>query len=291
VRAVEMAATATGTADFGRRLAVRQDLGILGPLAVAVRTAATVADVFGVFNRFVDAYSGGLSITVHPEPEKEYRLLGWQLRLDPLPPHAQAAELSLGVMIGALRMFLGEEYRPAAVYIPHRRLTSAAEYGRYFGCPVRDQMPVAGFRITSADLARPLDQDLLTHRTAIGYLKSTADARAVNTIVRSVSDVVRALLPSAGVTIDLVARSFGLHPKALQRRLAAEGTNFAAVVDQVRRETAQRYLRDTDITLGHLSRELGYAEQSVLTRACQRWFGQSPFAYRSRLRGKEDDIA
>jgi len=284
VRAAELAAAVTDTPDFGRRLALRQDMGILGPLAVAVRTAPTVADVFAVFNQFVAAYSGGLSITVLPEPDSDYRFLQWQLHLDPLPPHAQAVELSLGVMLSALRMFLGEDYRPAHVHVPHRRLTSAAEYRRYYGCSVRDQAPSAGFRIASADLARPLDQDLLTHKTAIGYLNSSAETRSASSIVRSVSDVVRPLLPSAGVTIDLVAHSFGLHPKALQRRLATEGTNFAAVVDRVRRDTAERYLRDTDITVGHLSRELGYAEQSVLTRACQRWFGQNPLAYRTALR-------
>jgi AraC-like DNA-binding protein len=77
-----------------------------------------------------------------------------------------------------------------------------------------------------------------------------------------------------------------LHPKALQRRLGAEGTTFAAVLDGVRRETAVRYLRDTEMSLLHLSRQLGYAEQAVLTRACQRWFGATPLAYRRKLRGE-----
>jgi AraC-like DNA-binding protein len=52
----------------------------------------------------------------------------------------------------------------------------------------------------------------------------------------------------------------------------------------VRRETAEHYLRDTDISLPHLARELGYAEQSVLSRSCQRWFGCGPSRYRSAVR-------
>ena len=58
---------------------------------------------------------------------------------------------------------------------------------------------------------------------------------------------------------------------------------FAAIVDEVRRERAERYLRDTRITLSHLARELGYAEQSVLTRSCHRWFGCGPASYRKAL--------
>jgi AraC-like DNA-binding protein len=86
------------------------------------------------------------------------------------------------------------------------------------------------------------------------------------------------------VTLQVIAAQFRLHPKALQRRLASEGTTFAALVDAVRRGMARRYLRDTDMTLSHLARELGYAEQSVLSRSCRRWFGSSPAALRDGLR-------
>jgi hypothetical protein len=37
--------------------------------------------------------------------------------------------------------------------------------------------------------------------------------------------------------------------------------------------------------LAHLTRELGYAEQSVLSRSCRRWFGCGPNAYRKAARG------
>ena len=75
-----------------------------------------------------------------------------------------------------------------------------------------------------------------------------------------------------------------LHPKALHRRLAAEDTTFHALIDSTRREAAERYLRDTDISLSHLTRELGYAEQSVLSRSCRRWFGCGPSSYRNAAR-------
>jgi len=53
---------------------------------------------------------------------------------------------------------------------------------------------------------------------------------------------------------------------------------------QVRKDAADRYLRSTGISLTHLARELGYAEQSVLTRSCKRWFGTGPAAYRNQTR-------
>ena len=68
------------------------------------------------------------------------------------------------------------------------------------------------------------------------------------------------------------------------RRLEEEGVTFAEVVQGVRRRTAEQYLRDSDMSLRHLASELGYLEQSTFTRACRRWFGMSPLAYRRALR-------
>jgi AraC-like DNA-binding protein len=84
----------------------------------------------------------------------------------------------------------------------------------------------------------------------------------------------------------VVADQFNLHPKTLQRRIADEDTTFAGLVDEVRGGAAERYLRSTHMSLWHLARELGYAEQSVLSRSCKRWFGAGPAAYRSQTRSQ-----
>jgi AraC-like DNA-binding protein len=92
------------------------------------------------------------------------------------------------------------------------------------------------------------------------------------------------LLPTGTASLELIAAQFDLHPRALHRRLVAENTTFGELIDEVRRHTAERYLRDTDISLSHLTRELGYSEQSVLSRSCRRWFGCGPRNYRSAVR-------
>lgn len=84
--------------------------------------------------------------------------------------------------------------------------------------------------------------------------------------------------------MELVAAQFALHPKTLQRRLAGEGTTFAELVDATRRAQAERLLRDTDLSMSQVAREIGYAEQSVLTRSSRRWFGTNPTAARTALR-------
>jgi AraC-like DNA-binding protein len=281
VQVIENSAEATGTPDFGRRLARRQGIEILGPVGVAARTAATVGDAFAIFGTFMAAYSPALMIRVFPLDDPGRSFIEFEIR-DRLPPCPQIFELSLGVTLSVLRFLLGSEYSPLSVHLPHDPLTPGADYRRYFGCRPYFAERAAGFTVRTADLRRPLRRDDVAHRAIVDYLNSITEHHT--DMVASVRTVIRQLLPTGAATLEVVAGQFNLHPKALQRQLASEGTTFAALIDQVREEAAKHYLRDTQISMSHLARELGYAEQSVLTRSCKRWFGSGPAAYRKAVR-------
>lgn len=282
ILAVETAATSTATPDFGRRLALRQGIEILGPVGVAARTAATVGDAFAIVETFLAAYSPAISARIIPGTEGPESFYAFEILIERPPPHAQTIELSLGVSLGVLRFLFGSPYPPLSVHLPHEPLTPTRDYLAYFGCRPYFAQPLAGFTFRTADLARPLHQDDLAHQAMVHYL--TGITAQQPGLTHSVRNLVRQLLPTGTASLDLIAAQLGLHPKAVHRRLATEATTFQALVDDVRREAAERYLRDTDISLSHLTRELGYAEQSVLTRSCRRWFGCGPSSYRNAVR-------
>jgi AraC-like DNA-binding protein len=282
IQAIESAAQSTDTPDFGRRLAQRQGIEILGPVGVAARTAATVADALTIFSTYMAAYSPVIAIRVAPLTDPQRSFLTIEFVLDRPPPHPQTTELSLGVSHRVFRLLMGANYAPLSVHLPHDPLTPKAEYLRYFGCTPQFAARTAGFTVRTADLGRPLHRDDVAHRAVVDYLNGITPQDAG--IVESVRTIVRQLLPTGAATLDLVADQFNLHPKTLQRRLAEEDTTFAALVDQIRKEAADRYLRNTGISLTHLAHELGYAEQSVLTRSCKRWFGRGPASYRNQAR-------
>ncbi|MCV7077092.1 AraC family transcriptional regulator [Mycobacterium szulgai] len=282
IRAAESAAAATATPDFGRRLAQRQSIEILGPVGVAARTAATVADALAIFNTFMAAYSPVISIEITPVADPERSFIALEYLLDEPIPHPQTLELAMGVSLGVFHLLMGSTYAPLSVHLPHDPLTPEVSYLQYFGCTPYFGEPRGGFTVRTVDLSRPLNRDDIAHRAVVDYLSSITPLGAG--IVESVRTIVRQLLPTGAATLDVVAEQFHLHPKTLQRRLADEATTFAAVVDEVRRNAADRYLRTTGMGLSHLARELGYAEQSVLTRSCKRWFGIGPAAYRVQTR-------
>lgn len=284
IAAVEDAAVILDMADFGRRLALRQSIDILGPVGFAARTAATVTDAFVILDTYMSAYSPGIATRISPHPDPALGRFEFDFLLTPRPPQAQAIELALGVTLRALHLFLGTTYRPVAVHLPHPALGTKADYRSYFGCPPHFNEPIAGFSVRATDLQRPLAHDPVAHQLALNYLSTTLgpDTRG---LADTVSSIIRQLLPTTNLTAEVVARQFGLHPKTLRRRLAAEGTTFAELVDQTRRDIAHRLLFDTDLSLHQICSHLGYSEHSVLTRSCKRWFNATPTAYRHTRSG------
>ncbi len=288
VRAVELAADLTAARDFGRRLAARRGIETIGPVGVAAQTAPSLADAFTIFATYISAHSPGLQVRLNPSADGATEFFEFKILLDPPPRQRQAIEQSLGASLQILREILGADYTPIAVHVPHSALTSSADYIRDFGCTPHFAQPRAGFVLRGADLRRRLRGHAPAHDTAVSVLSEMV-VQSAPTLTQTVTDLANLLLPTGALRIELVATRVRLHPRALQRRLATEGTSYGALVDKVRRQTAERYLRDTDISLDHLTRLLGYAEQSVLTRSCRRWFGSSPSAYRRRIAEKVSD--
>lgn len=285
INAVEAAATVTRTPDFGRRLALRQGIDILGPLGVAVRTAPTVGDAIRIAATYQAAYAPAIALGIEPSEHEHRYFYSFAFLIDRLPPHRQATELALGVMLCGLRVIIGAEFRPLEVHLPHDPTGPEMAYRDFFGAPVQFDAPRAGMVLRAADLARQVSRDQIAHAAVVAYLESVAGGRD-RSLAGRVRRLIRPLLATGSVGLDLVAAELGLHPRTVQRRLAGEGVTLQHLVDEARCQATERYLRDTDLTMAHIARELGYAEQSVLTRSCKRWFGLGPAALRAIMRAE-----
>jgi AraC-like DNA-binding protein len=88
--------------------------------------------------------------------------------------------------------------------------------------------------------------------------------------------VVGAMLAEGVPTVGRLAAAAGTSVRTLQRRLAAEGTTFAQLLEAVRRDRALEGLAEGDRTASAIATGLGYGQQSSLTRAVRRWTGTPP---------------
>jgi AraC-like DNA-binding protein len=73
-----------------------------------------------------------------------------------------------------------------------------------------------------------------------------------------------------------VAGALALGERTLRRRLAAEGTSFQGLLDEVRISLARRLLATGSLDVGQVAHRLGYAEPASFIHAHRRWHGRTP---------------
>ena len=95
-------------------------------------------------------------------------------------------------------------------------------------------------------------------------------------------NAIAAILPHGKVRAGEIARKLGMSCRTLARRLESEGSSFAAVMDELKRDLANRYLRDKDLSISRIAWLLGYREGSAFTHAFKRWTGKNPREARSQ---------
>jgi AraC-like DNA-binding protein len=281
-RILETAAAELGRHDLGLRLAEQQNATVLGPLALAIENSPTFGDALVTANRYLFVHSPALTVSQIPDPSGRPGVVGLLFRgkeVEPLPP--QVADLGLGLFHRIIVLLHGGPYGLRSVHLPHPPLAPVDRYTAFFRTDVRFDRPAAVLRVPSglATTAVPGGNQVLRD-IAVDYLASHFPAPD-----RSVTDRVRLLaaeaLGSSPVEVGAIARLLRLHPRTLQRRLAAEWTTFEAILDDVRRAAAARLITQTDLPFSQVTAMIGLAEQSALTRSVRRWFGITPRELRS----------
>ena len=84
--------------------------------------------------------------------------------------------------------------------------------------------------------------------------------------------------------LEEVAARLKLPTWTLRRRLAEEGTQFRAILNDTRRDLAMTYIRDTELAFGEIAYLLGFASAQAFQRAFRRWNNQTPGEFRRSQR-------
>jgi AraC-like DNA-binding protein len=290
---LEIAARDLRVPDLGLRVAARQDLGMLGALALAIQNSPTLEAALDCTSRYLFVHARSLSLSLEEDPygARGVVALRYGVQAGAAAP-VQGTDLGLGFLHRAIGTLVGERYGLRTVELPHRPPGPLAVYEEFFGVPVRVARPAAMLRVPRSLAAKPLTGgDEVVRRMALAALAEQAAVAGPNLAPR-VRGAIQQSMGTAPADIGAVARLLALHPRTLQRRLADEGTTFGTVVDEVRRQEARRYLTTTDMPLGQVAGLVGLSEQSALTRCCRRWWGSTPSEVRRSaiLVSKANDV-
>lgn len=197
------------------------------------------------------------------------------------PVEAQAAAL-----VSVMRALSGQDVRARRVTFPLPRPPDPERHERFFACPVAWAAPLLEVAFDAALLALPVPRN---DPQLFSYLARRADQlMAQLPSAASHADHARReigeLLATGDARLPIVAQRLGTSERTLHRRLADEGTSFAALLDEARRDRASLLLEDRHLSCSEIAFLLGYTETAPFFRAFKRWTGQTPQAWRSARR-------
>ena len=275
VRALlELSAERSGIETFGLRLAESRRLSNLGLLALVLREEATLGRVLQAMVRFGRLHNEALFLRI--ERAGEVTVIREELIAGRAVSVRQATELTLGVLVRLLGVFMGPHWRPRRVCFAHAAPADRSVHRRVFGERiVAFDEDFNGLVCSTGDLDAPNPAaDPVMARYARQVLESTSPGAA--TLAQEVRQLVFVLLPTGQCNAGLVAQHLGMDRRTVHRRLAREGESLSSLVDAARCELAERYLREGSRPLADVAALLGFSALSVFSRWHSMRFGSSP---------------
>jgi AraC-like DNA-binding protein len=276
-RLLEASADRSGAEAFGLLMAEARRLSHLGPLGLLVREQPTLRLAVEAFARYGRRLNAALLLAI--EEAGDVVVLREELIVGRAGPVRQSTELVVGVAFRTLSALLGPDWRPRRVCFAHDAPGDRSVHERVFGRNVEFGHDFNGIVCARADLDRPNpNADPAMAKYAQQLLEEGSAGSADNMSIQ-VRQLVVTLLGSGACTIERVAQHLGVDRRTVHRRLASDGQAFSAIVDTVRRELAERYLKDRHRSLAEVSSLLGFAAPSGFSR----W-------YRRQFSGRASDV-
>jgi AraC-like DNA-binding protein len=247
-------------------------------LGFAILSSRTLREVFEREVRYFRFVSDAATMSLE-DRGGVYRF-AVQITASP-PPAAESVDAFFAVAVRLCRVLTDRSFAPLTIHLRRPAPSDPGPFARCFRSPVT---------FAAADDAMTLDKDTCDRPLAGANpeLARASDRLVDETLARmhraTTTERVRALLterlPSGEPAQAEIARASGSSTRALQRRLAAEGTTYARLVDDTRRELAMAYVREARYSLTEIAYLLGFASPGTFTRAFRRWTARSPSEHR-----------
>lgn len=282
VRMMELAADETGNDNFGLWFGEQfrpEMLGLIGGIAIASPTLGAALDNLARLFPYHQQATYTAFVRQGEMMRLEYRIIDGGII-----ERRHDAELTLGMFINVFRHCLGAPWAPVAIYFEHPKPADWRQHSQAFSAPVYFGHRTNALIFRDTPLHQRMPQgDLRKANLLSDQLMKVGGGIGTLSLLDHVKGEIRSRLPDGIPYIGAIADSIGLQRWTLQRRLTEYGLSFSHVVDQVRRELAERHIRERYVTILEMSNILGYSELSAFSRAFHRWFGVSPQKFRARL--------
>lgn len=270
-----------GDARVGLEGGASYQHGDLEALEELMATASSLRDAISCMTRYQRLLHDGLQVELLEDgPLAVFRLL---LQGSALTPAVNDYLLALVLSFARAHTQMPEPV--VEVQVAHARTVYEAEYGRIFGGPVRFNMPHNALVFHRSYLEVPMQNANPALHASCELLAQAKLARHTSRagVTGKVRDLVTLQLRSGDTRMSTVADNLAMSVATLRRRLDHEGTSHTEILDELRYELAQTYLRDPRLAISEVAFMLGFAHVAAFYKAFRRWTGgATPASFRAQ---------
>lgn len=264
---------------FGLLVGKAAGLSSFGTIGFLMQSAPTVGAAIGLLGRYFQLQSRGA--TVQAENDGQFVTLTYSMldRSIGHVPQVDSAAVAVGVNI--MRALAEPDWMPHAVQFAFSAPRDATPYRQFFRTLPRFDADRSGMVFPARLLERTVrSADPLLYRMMEGHAHELL-AKTDDDVVGQVQRLMRHLVTTPDCSANRAARGLGMHVRTLNRALAAEGTTFLRLREEIRYQEACRLLQNTRMRASEIGATLGYADASSFTRAFRRWAGEGPARWRA----------
>jgi AraC-like DNA-binding protein len=283
---LEKAARLTGCPHLGLLLGARAPATVFGLLHHLATTAPTLRHALLDHVNWQLGYS--TSAVVYLRSLDDIFIYGIGVYDRSAHASRQFYDLCAAIAANFIRDLTQDAVKPTEIWFSHSEPANLRPYHKALNVPLRFDQAQTCLILPRAQMDQPLltaDPGLRAHLLA--QIDSHLGISAQDMSVR-VRRIVRPQLLVGDPSMVGAARVLDMDPRVLRRRLAAEGTTFEALRDEVRFVVAREYLSLSDLTILEISDALAFSTHAAFSRAFLRWSGRTPTEWRRVNRGGQD---
>ncbi len=265
--------------DIAMQLAKQQDMMILAPLVPLLKDVTNIQEALNTILKYLKILVSGYQIEV--EIKQEHITLTFSLELPHIQELVQYQDYAMASAVSIIYGLLGKTFPIRGCYFlrSEHNQQRISEYAQYYRCPVAFGCQTLSL---SADTSI-LNQSISSLLKQVDVRVNQAMSYHRTNIIEQISQVISFSLINGSSSLNDIASSMHFSSRTLQKRLQDQGTSYRALLDAVRFNMANQYLRNTYYQLTDIAALLGYNNLSAFSRSYKRWSGVYPTEIRKRL--------
>ncbi|MFO0735208.1 MAG: AraC family transcriptional regulator [Labilithrix sp.] len=252
-------------------------LGALEVLDFAVRSSASLGEAMQRLARYYAFVDDASTLSIVRDGDTA-AIVGAR---PAMPTPRPATELLFAIILARGKDYIGRDWPLREVRFAQSAPRDPGAFAKYFSAPAK--FGQSDNRIIFD--AAILDAPCRTHDPALaGFLERQLDGAVAQlpppkTFLDQVRAAIASELCSGEPLLAATAARLAITGRTLQRRLSEHDTSHRKLVEDVRREVAERLLARGELPIGEIAFLAGFSDPTAFHHAFVRWNGVTPKDY------------